>query len=73
MFSLGLNLALGAVKDFVEEPRPVSGFVDPVLDQARGGYIVVLIAHVVVGHRRVELTIIDTRERSGSDTILECN
>jgi hypothetical protein len=39
--------ALGAVKDFVEEPTPVFSFVDPVLDQARGGNIVVLVAHVV--------------------------
>jgi hypothetical protein len=38
---------LGVAKDFVEQPRPVFGFVDPVLDQTRGGDIVVLVADVV--------------------------
>jgi hypothetical protein len=37
---------LGVAKDFVEQPRPVFGFVDPVLDQTRGGDIVVLVADV---------------------------
>jgi hypothetical protein len=39
--------ALGTVKDFVEKPGPVFGFVDPVLDQTRGGDIVVLVAHLM--------------------------
>jgi hypothetical protein len=35
------------VNDLVEEPHPPSGFVDPVIDQAPGGYAVVLAADVV--------------------------
>ena len=35
---------LDADYDFVEKPRPAFGFVDPGLDQACGGYIVVLVA-----------------------------
>ena len=47
-FILGsVNSALGAVKDFVKEPRPVFGFVDPVLDQAGGGNVFVLVTDVV--------------------------
>jgi hypothetical protein len=38
---------LDPVKNFVVEPHPVFGFVDPVLDQTRCGYVVVLVAHVV--------------------------
>ena len=35
--------ALGAANDFIEEPGPVSGFIDP----ARCGYIVMLLADAV--------------------------
>ena len=44
---VSVNSALGTVKDFVEEPRPVFGFVDPVLDQAGGGNIFVLVADLM--------------------------
>jgi hypothetical protein len=46
MHGLGLNSALGPVKNFVEEPHPVFGFVDPVLDQTRGGYIVAIVERI---------------------------
>jgi hypothetical protein len=44
---VSVNSALGAVKNLVQEPRPVFGFVDPVLDQAAGGNVFVLVADVM--------------------------
>jgi hypothetical protein len=46
MYGLGLNSALGPVKNFVEEPHPVFGFVDPVLDQTRDGCIVAIVERI---------------------------